>query len=145
LPIHARIDIEGSLALGINEDKYTESYYEPLNGITITETVKVGLSNNLGVYLKIHGDTTAGFLFYGKFGYQMVNVDVTHTESGGGFTSIENKTYDAAGPAYNTGMSINMAGSNGAIALEYMVLPIVDINGSDLETNALSIGYKISI
>jgi len=145
-PVENNIDIEGTLAIGISDDSMSDTYYDPFFGVYFTDTIKGSLSQALGVFAKFHSDPSGGFQFYGKLGLQMVKYKVEFSETALGTTVFSaSTTFDDTGLAYGVGGSFNLSGSNGAVVVEYMKLPAVDANGSDIDSSALSIGFQMAL
>ena len=54
------------------------------------------------------------------------------------------ESFDDTGIAFGVGASFNFSETS-AIVVEYSKLPDVDFEGTDIETDAISIGFQMSI
>ena len=83
----------------------------------------------------------SGFQVFGKLGLARVEFDVDIDTQNFGSAS---ESYDDVGLTFGIGGSFNFNETT-AIVLEYVVLPDVDIEGTDVETDAITVGLLISI
>jgi hypothetical protein len=125
------IDVEGVFALGIDDDTVT------LGDISVTGE----LGHMFGVFAKFHSDSNSGFEAFARVGFALVEYDID--------IDIENlvsgsESFDDTGIAFGVGASFNFSETS-AIVVEYSKLPDVDFEGVDIETDAISIGFQLSI
>jgi opacity protein-like surface antigen len=131
------IDIEGVFALGLSDDTYRDSDPIFLGDFSVTGE----LSHMFGVFAKLHSDSISGFQVFGRLGLASVeyDVDVDSQNLGSG-----SESYDDTGLVFGVGASFNFSETS-AIVVEYSKLPDVDIEGTDIETDAISIGFQMSL
>jgi len=134
--IAPNIDVEGVFALGISDDTYTE--FDPFFG-NVSVTGELG--NMFGVFAKFYSDPNSGFQVFGRVGLAMVKIDIDIDIQNLGSVS---ESYDDTGIAFGAGASFNFSETS-AIVVEYSKLPDVDFEGTDIETDAISIGFQMSI
>jgi len=134
--VDPNIDIEGMLAFGLSDDKY--EVFDPTFG-TVSITLK--LANMLGLFAKAHSDPSAGYELYGRIGLVLINYDADFYVSSLGSAS---QSYDGSGLAFGVGVSFS-AGGNGSLVLEYSKLPNVDMEGTDIESSVLSLGFQVPL
>lgn len=137
--INPFLDIEGILAFGISDDTYTET--EPGFG-TVSVTSQLG--NMFGVFARFHTNSSAKFQFFGRVGLAMVEYDLDlFADIPGLVTGSASQSYDDTGIAFGVGASFNVTDKI-AIAAEYSILPDVDFEGIDIETDTLGVGILMS-
>lgn len=124
------IDIEGVFAVGISDD--TDEFLGEFS-------VRGELAHMIGVFAKLHSAPTSVFQVFGRLGLVELDIDIDIQDLG----SVS-ESYDDTGLAFGVGASFNFSETS-AIVVEYIKLPDVDIEGTDLETDAISIGFQMSI
>ena len=130
-------EVEGFIALGLDDDSYSDSDPFLLGDFTITAKPKT----SFGVFAKLHSDPFSGFQVFGKLGLARVEFDLDIDTQNLGSDS---ESYDDIGLAFGIGGSFNFNETT-AIVLEYVILPDVDVEGTDVETEAISLGLQISL
>ena len=130
------IDVEGVFALGIDDDTVSDS--DPFLG---DFSVTAELGHMFGVFARFHSDSYSGFEAFARVGFAMVEFDVDVDTQNFGSVS---ESYDDTGIAFGFGASFNFSETS-AIVVEYSKLPDVDVEGTDIETDAISIGFQMSI
>jgi opacity protein-like surface antigen len=130
------IDIEGVFALGLSDDTYYDSDPDLLGDISITAE----LAHMFGVFARLHSDSISGFQVFARLGLAVVEFDVDIYAQNFGSVS---KSYDDTGLFLGVGASFNFTESS-AIVVEFSKLPDIDLEGTDLETDAISIGFQMS-
>jgi len=130
------IDVEGVFALGIDDDTVSDS--DPLLG---DFSVTGELGHMFGVFVKFHSNSNSGFEAFARVGFAIVEYDIDIDSQNFGSVS---ESYDDTGLAFGVGASFNISETS-AIVVEYSKLPDVDIEGTDIETDAISIGFQMSI
>jgi len=140
-PVDPMIDIEGTIAVGINDDTATQTYFFPPDVLDLQATVE--LSQAIGVFAKFHTDPSLGYQVYGKLGLQQVSVKAKEIDLVNGlvFDALNHSGNDS-GLAYGFGASFNLSG-NGSLVAEYMVFPTVDVDGADADSTSISIGFQM--
>ena len=134
--ITPNFDVEGVFALGIDDDTYTD--FDPFLG---NFSVTGELGNMFGVFAKIHSDPNSGFQVFGRLGLARVEYGIDIDTQNLGSAS---ESYDDMGIAFGVGASFNFSETS-AFVVEYSKLPDVDFEGIDIETDAISIGFQMSI
>jgi opacity protein-like surface antigen len=134
--VSPNIDVEGVFALGIDDDTVT-AFDPSLGDISVTGE----LGHMFGVFAKLHSDSNSGFEAFARVGFALVEYDID--------IDIENlgsgsESFDDTGIAFGVGASFNFSETS-AIVVEYSKLPDVDVEGTDIETDAISIGFQMSI
>jgi opacity protein-like surface antigen len=130
------IDVEGVFALGIDDDTVSDS--DPFLG---DFSVTAELGHMFGVFAKFHSNSNSGFEAFARVGIAMVEYDIDIDTQNFGSVS---ESYDDTGIAFGVGASFNFSETS-AIVVEYTKLPDVDVEGTDVETDAISIGFQLSI
>ena len=130
------IDVEGVFALGIDDDTVSDS--DPLLG---DFSVTGELGHMFGVFVKFHSNSNSGFEAFARVGFAIVEYDIDIDTQNFGSVS---ESYDDTGLAFGVGASFNISETS-AIVVEYSKLPDVDFEGTDIETDAISIGFQMSI
>jgi opacity protein-like surface antigen len=131
-------DLEGVLAFGVSDDTYTES--DPLAG---TASITGQLGNMFGVFAKLHSDSSSPFQIFGKVGLVMVEYDLDFFIDSPGLVGSASQSYDDTGIAFGAGASFNIT-DKVAVAAEYSMLPDVDFEGLDIETDVIGVGIQMS-
>jgi opacity protein-like surface antigen len=130
------IDVEGVFAFGIDDDTVSDSA-PPLGDFSVTGE----LGHMFGVFAKFHSDSNSGFGAFARVGIALVEYDIDiETENFGSASD----SFDDTGIAFGVGASFNFSETS-AIVVEYSKLPDVDFEGVDIETDAISIGFQMSI
>jgi len=130
------VDVEGVFALGIDDDTVSDS--DPFLG---DFSVTAELGHMFGVFARLHSDSDSGFEAFARVGFAMVEYDIDIDTQNFGSVS---ESYDDTGIAFGVGASFNFSETS-AIVVEYSKLPDVDVEGTDVETDAISIGFQLSI
>ena len=130
------IDVEGVFALGIDDDTVSDS--DPFLG---NFSVTGELGHMFGVFAKFHSNSNSGFEAFARIGFAMVEFDIDIDTQNFGSDS---ESYDDTGIAFGVGASFNFSETS-AIVVEYSKLPDVDFEGTDIETDTISIGFQMSI
>lgn len=130
------IDVEGVFAFGIDDDTVTD--FDPFLG---DFSVTGELGHMFGVFAKFHSDSNSGFEAFARVGFAMVEYDIDIDTQNFGSVS---ESYDDTGIAFGFGAGFNFSETS-AIVVEYSKLPDVDFEGTDIETDAISIGFHMSI
>jgi len=133
--LNPNFDIEGVLAFGISDDTYSET--DPFFG-TVSVTGQLG--NMFGVYAKFHNNSSSRFQVFGEVGFARVEYDLDLFVQSLGSAS---ESYDDIGIAFGAGASFNITDKL-AISAEYSILPDVDFEGIDIETDTISVGILMS-
>jgi opacity protein-like surface antigen len=131
-------DLEGVLAFGVSDDTYTES--DPLAG---TASITGQLGNMFGIFAKLHSESSSPFQIFGKVGLVMVEYDLDFFIDSPGLVGSASQSYDDTGIAFGVGASFNVS-DKVAIIAEYSILPDVDFEGIDIETDTLGVGILMS-
>ena len=137
--IGPNIDVEGVFALGLSDDTYrdTDPSFLGLGDFSVTAE----LASMFGVFAKFHSDSTSGFQVFGRLGLAMVDFDIDVDSQNLGPAS---ESFDDTGLAFGVGASFNISETS-AIVAEYSKWPDVDVEGVDIETDVISIGFQISL
>jgi opacity protein-like surface antigen len=94
----------------------------------------------LGVFAKLHSDSYSGMQIFGRVGLAMVDIDLDMSVETVGSVS---ESYDDTGLAFGVGAAFNISDSS-AIVAEYSILPDVDFEGLDIETDTIAVGFQMS-
>lgn len=133
IPYNSFINLEGIIALGINEDKATRKV-----GVGSTYKQKLKFSNMLGVMVNFTGEVEPRVHAYAHFGVTRVEYDISTPSGISGPSGSESET----GLAYGFGMSFGFL-KTGAFVLEYNELPDVGTGNDTIDTSVLSLGYQM--
>jgi opacity protein-like surface antigen len=133
IPYNSFIDLEGIVALGINEKKVTRKI-----GVGGIYTQKLTFSNMLGVMVKLYSALEPKVHGYIHFGLARIDYDISTPSWVGGPDGSQSDT----GFAYGFGLSFAIL-KKGAFILEFNELPEVSAGNSTIDTSVLSIGYQM--
>jgi len=101
------------------------------------------LGNMFGVFAKLHSDSSSPFQIFGKVGLVMVEYDLDFFIDTPGLVGSASQSYDDTGIAFGAGASFNIT-DKVAVAAEYSMLPDVDFEGLDIETDVIGVGIQMS-
>jgi opacity protein-like surface antigen len=135
--VNKNLDLEGAMALGISDDTYNDTDPFFLGDFSVTAK----LSSMLGVFAKAHSDLESRFQVFGRVGLARVEVDLDFDTQNLGSTS---ESYDDTGIAFGIGGSFDVS-ETAAIVAEYAKWPDVDFEGTNVDTEVISIGFQIAI
>jgi hypothetical protein len=133
IPYNSFINLEGIVALGINEDEATRKV-----GVAGTYKQKIMLSNMIGFMVNFSGEVEPRVHAYAHFGLTRVDYDLSTPSWVGGPDGSQSET----GLAYGFGMSFKIL-NTGAFVLEFNELPDIGAGSDTIDTSVLSLGYQM--
>lgn len=133
VPYNSFINLEGIVALGINEDEATRKV-----GVGSTYKQKLKFSNMLGVMVNFTGEIEPRVHAYAHFGVARVDYDISTPSGINGPDGSQSDT----GMAYGFGLSFGFL-KTGAFVLEFNELPDVNTENDTIDTSVISLGYQM--